>query len=102
MTIEVKICNDYVNKDILFVPQDLSNSESGSETGLNCPASSPGEDDGNLRPQNQATQTQRDQLIVEAETDSVDLSQVKACTDYNDSADYCSAVHCSKNRKSSN
>ena len=55
--------------------QDLSNSESGSETGLNCPAASPGEDDANLRPQNQATQTQ---LLIEAETDSVDLSQVLA------------------------
>jgi hypothetical protein len=62
--------------------QDLSNSESGSETGLNCPASTPIDEEaamvatgGTVRPQNQGTQTQHDQLIL-VETDGVDLSEV--------------------------
>ena len=60
--------------------QDLSNSESGSETGLNCPASTPSDEDalaGTVRPQNQGTQTQHDQLIL-AETESADLSEVSS------------------------
>lgn len=89
----------------LFYFQDLTSSESGSETGLNCQGGTPGDEEvmpGPARPANVSIQQHHDPLMMEQ--DDVDLTEVrdkdKDCHPPFDGPDSASFIkHPSRERK---